>query len=78
MVDNGKAVDSERLASMEPQAILANRFYVVVGPAITRIAFAEALLPEGDPKYRTAIVLETSDAKALADTILSLLAKAGG
>jgi hypothetical protein len=55
-------------------AVFTNRFTVRVSPHLTRIAFGEALVGM-DHTYRAALMMTTSDAKELAETILALISK---
>jgi len=58
---------------LENPGVYANRFYVTVGATMSRISFGEQVAVDGESVYHQAIVLLTSDAKILADTIYGLL-----
>lgn len=49
-----------------------NRFTATVGPVTTRLAFGEAVTGV-DAMYHSAVVMTTSDAKALAEMLLKLI-----
>ena len=54
-------------------AILANRFYVTLGPTGARIAFAEQQSSEKDAEFRSAVILPFQDALALSTILATLL-----
>jgi hypothetical protein len=54
-------------------ATYTNYFTVAVSPQIVRIAFGEAFGTPESATFHTAVSMLPSDAKALADTILSTL-----
>jgi hypothetical protein len=59
--------------SLRTPAVYVNRFRVRVGLDVTRLSFAEAAPPEGDPHYRMSVVMPTGDALALAATLRTLV-----
>lgn len=74
MATNPKPIEAkEAQVPFQGLAILANRFYVTVGPTV-RIAFAEQGGPDMEPKFRTAVAMAHSDAIELADVLKALLA----
>lgn len=62
----------ERNVPFDGPALLANKFYITVGPTV-RIAFAEQGSPDAIPNFRTAVSLAHSDAIQLADLLKDLL-----
>lgn len=67
---------SEREDSNRTPATFVNRFFVSVSPTVTRIAFAEgALGGGGDMNYRSAVMMQTSDAKDLLRVMSELIAE---
>jgi len=58
--------------SLRTPAVYVNRFRVRVGLDVTRLSFAEAAPPEGEPHYRLSVMMPTGDALALAATLRTL------
>jgi len=70
-LDDGQGSITE---AQQLPAVFINRFFLSVGPILTRISFGETI--DGtDVTFRTAIIMPTSDAKELADLIYGLAAK---
>ena len=61
--------------AMRHPAVYANRFRVRVGLDVTRLAFAEAASQGADAHYRISVVLPTSEAVSMANTLRSLADK---
>ena len=61
--------------AMRHPAVYANRFRVRVGLDVTRLAFAEAASQGADPHYRISVVLPTSEAVSMANTLRALADK---
>jgi hypothetical protein len=60
--------------AIELPAPFVNRFQVAAYPGgLVRISFAEAMAP-GSENYRSAIIMETANARDLAHTLLNVLA----
>ncbi len=62
-------------AGSQRPATFANRFYVVVQGDLTRISIGETFA-DGADRYHTSIIMRTSDAVGLAQTIGELVSRA--
>ena len=70
--DGRQPTEEEVSPGEDVYAIFANRFYIVATVGFTRIAFGESATGSKE-FYRSAVVLPTDDAKALAHSILRLI-----
>jgi hypothetical protein len=66
--------DPSQVGGSELTPIFANRFYVLVTPSVTRVAFGEFVAgdPDSDTNFHTAMVMPTPQALQLANLILEL------
>ena len=66
--------DPSQVGGSELTPIFANRFYVLVTPSVTRVAFGEFVAgdPDVDTNFHTAMVMPTNNALQLAKLILEL------
>ena len=51
---------SDEEVYLDGPALLANRFYITIGGAVVRLAFAEQDSPDRVPRFRTAVVLSSA------------------
>lgn len=61
------------LQALSGPAVLANRFFVTIGPSGVRIAFAEQFGPETKPTFRTAVVISFQDGIELSKLLAKFL-----
>lgn len=55
-------------------SLFANQFYVIVGPAISRLSLGEMVYNE-TPNFHSSFTIPTSVAKEMAETILRIIAE---
>jgi len=67
------ATEAELSVANSGPAVLANRFYVSVGPQGPRIAFAEQITEQTLPVFRTAVIMSVQDGIALYKVLQGLL-----
>lgn len=73
VLSDDPVVDPETIEAFGLPSTFVNRFLVNVSPTVTRIAFAEALLPIVKPTYHLAFTMLTSDARELITTLTDLI-----
>jgi len=74
--DQIEASTVEQENSGAPTAIFANRVFVTVDLDVTRLSFGEQTTADGPIRYRTAVVLRSSDAVQLRDILSNLIERA--
>lgn len=70
---DGPTNSAHKIPGEDVTAIFANFFHVHVSAETTRISFAEQVYGATEPQYRSAVVMTTSNAKALVDLLRRLI-----